>query len=134
MKEVINRQTIFISSNHQNDNATFNKDIFLDFNPDEVILRYFSFIPDQTGNAANDSNDDLAMIQCDKLRDKLIVFPVDNYDYHSTSFTPNIHFKITTSIDGIWNFTLTNPLNNNLSQIYGKISFCLEFIKYSLTI
>ena len=139
--QVQERQIVNVYSIHQNgvtSDSIFSKDIFINFEPDEVIIKNLIFVPDNADLSANE----IATIRCDRIIGDLITFPtgymskdgngvVVVLEIVNLGFENHFVLKKPTNVNGRWTFTLIYPAVGSLSDISGILKFTLEFIKYS---
>eukprot|EP00732_Lithocolla_globosa_P008192 Lithocolla_globosa_v1_NODE_11378_length_513_cov_172.679039.p1 type:complete len:139 gc:universal NODE_11378_length_513_cov_172.679039:442-26(-) len=113
-----------------NQDATFSKEIYCEFIPDEIILKYISVYDNSVGDA--DSKDKMFILKTSLISDNtgiLATYPQATA-YHESYHLP---FKNNRPINGTYNFTITditgdNPAGGANYDVF--ISFTLMFVKY----
>lgn len=116
----LERKTILVTSGTVPALATsFNFNIFLNFQPDEVIVRQYSYFGNATANhvfsITSSLVDNVALFSCNDS---------------NVTIALNTHFPITQPVRGTFTFNCLDIDNLNVGLPL-QLSFMLEFVKYN---
>jgi hypothetical protein len=128
MPEILTYKTYTISNVFGNNETTFTKDIFVDFEPDEIVLKYLAYSDDNTALEGG-----MYSLKCDMFNTEgnvLINFPADS----NFAETLDIPFKNNSkNLNGTRTFSISKLNNGAIEEVATmdlSISFTLLFVKF----
>lgn len=125
--EVVKTTTIYGYLN--NNETSFNYDIYVDFIPDEIILKYISRY-DEAENAAPGTSDAMILIRSTLIDNEVLASIPRCAAFHESY---NIPFQAKKSIRGTYSFDITSvtgTLPINVAAFDTYIACTLLFVKY----